>query len=404
MKTLLLTLFSVLIIQYSQAQNINDNKVSFDYIQLPLIKVRDTYKTYETRVEHAYLESNKDSLTMQELRKQRYETEFSNYKKNRDAIQTSYYNRLADWENKVNNGILSADGKPLPKPTAPLYPKAPDYLNVSQVQLNSDLPAESATNGINIQGFKKGLGGSILTINVQAIRNIKIIEKKSGSGKSTKYTYKCEYQLPVMVKFETPTDGVIFQEVILQGIQSYAMKSYKNQYEHKIYMLNNKALFYRELESSARKKAILATNEYLNNQLGYVRKSRRTEIYSVKKFKQYDYSDVTVAYSKTIAALNLVGKDKDHSSAKEKLELALDQWKQIMQESNDYDKKARINDKISGVIHCNIAEIEFWLNNFDKANTSVNLAINSGVLKARSHAKYVQSFYNNSRSRWNVHY
>ena len=79
MKTLLLTLFSVLIIQYSQAQNINDNKVSFDYIQLPLIKVRDTYKTYETRVEHAYLESNKDSLTMQELRKQRYETEFSNY-------------------------------------------------------------------------------------------------------------------------------------------------------------------------------------------------------------------------------------------------------------------------------------------------------------------------------------
>ena len=267
MKTLLLTLFSVLIIQYSQAQNINDNKVSFDYIQLPLIKVRDTYKTYETRVEHAYLESNKDSLTMQELRKQRYETEFSNYKKNRDAIQTSYYNRLADWENKVNNGILSADGKPLPKPTAPLYPKAPDYLNVSQVQLNSDLPAESATNGINIQGFKKGLGGSILTINVQAIRNIKIIEKKSGSGKSTKYTYKCEYQLPVMVKFETPTDGVIFQEVILQGIQSYAMKSYKNQYEHKIYMLNNKALFYRELESSARKKAILATNEYLNNQL-----------------------------------------------------------------------------------------------------------------------------------------
>ena len=404
MKTFVLTVLSLLIIQTTQAQNINDNKVSFYHIQLPLIKVREAYKTYETRVEHGYLESNKDSITMQEMRKQQYEAEFTNYKKRRDVIQSSYYSRLADWENKVNAGVLTADAKPLPKPTAPIYPQAPDYLSVSQVQLNSELPEESVTNGIDIQGFKKGLGGSILTINVQAIRNIKIIEKKSGSGKATKYSYKCEYQLPVMIKFETPTDGVVFQEVILQGNQNYTMKSYKNRYEHKIYMLNNKALFYSNLESSARSKAVVAANEYLNSELGYMQKTRRTEIYSIKKFKQYDYSDVTVAYSTTIAALHLVGKDKDHSSAKEKLEQALGQWKEVMLESNDYDKKARINDKISGVIHCNIAEIEFWLNNFDKANTSVNLAINSGVMKARNHAKYVQSFYNNSRSRWNVHY
>ena len=404
MKRLYFILIVLFVGQTAFAQNINDNKVSFNYIQLPLIEVKEAFQTYETRITHGYLESNKDSLTMLQMRKEQYEAEFTIYKKNRDAIQSAYYVRLADWDKKVNAGQLTVDGKPLPKPLQPNYPQAPNYLNVSQIQLNTEIPDESLSKGIMIEGFNKGLGGSILTLDVQAIRNIRITSKKSGSGASTKYKYTCRYSLPILVKFETPTEGVVLQEIILQNAQTYTMKTYKSQYEYLNYMLNNKRSFFLQLEASARKKAILEANKYINNQLGFVNKTRRTEIYSVKKFKQYDYSDVTTAFSATVSALQLVGNDKDHSAAEEKLKSALEQWKVILTESNSYDKKARINDKISAVIQCIVAEIEFWMNEFDNSQTATNLALNSGVSKAKNHAKSVVSFYKGLQNRWNVHY
>jgi len=404
MKSFYPLLIILLVAKVSFTQNINDNKVNFNYIQLPLIKVKDAFQTYETRIAHGYLASNKDSLTMLAMRKEQYEAAFISYKQNHDAIQTTHYTRLANWEKKVNAGQLTVGGKPLPKPLSPNYPQPPNYLRVSQVQLNTEIPDESIAKGISIDGFKKGLGGSILTIDVQAIRNIQITYKKSGTGTSTKYKYTCRYQLPVLVKFETPTEGVVLQEIILQNTQSYSMKTYKSKYEYLNYMLNNKQAFFLQLEASARKKAIIQANKHINNQLGYVKKTRGTEIYSVKKFKQYDYSDLTIAYSAAVSALQLVGNDKDHSEAKEKLETVLAQWKEVLFESNNYDKKARINDKISAVIQCNVAEIEFWLNHFDATQTAVNLAINSGVMKAKNHAKSAQHFYLSSKKRWDVHY
>ena len=62
-----------------KAQNIGDNKVTFQYIQLPKIKIDDKFNAYEVRVEHAYKDANQDSLAMHEMRKQaaltRYEQE-----------------------------------------------------------------------------------------------------------------------------------------------------------------------------------------------------------------------------------------------------------------------------------------------------------------------------------------
>ena len=210
--------------------------------------------------------------------------------------------------------------------------------------------------------------------------------------------------LPILIKFETPTDGILLQEVILQNKQIYNMKEQKSRYAHMAYILQNENQFYTNLEITARNKALKAANSYINNQLGYIKKTRKTEVYSVKKFKNFDYSDVTNAYSTTVSALQIVGKDLDHSLAKKKLETALAQWNEIFLESNDYDKKARINDKITAVIQCNVAEILFWLNQFDKNQSMLNLAENSSVLKAKNHARSQRNFYAGQKTRWDVHF
>ena len=113
---------------------------------------------------------------------------------------------------------------------------------------------------------------------------------------------------------------------------------------------------------------------------------------------------MTNAYSATVQALNLIKNDRDCSGAQEKLEAAVALWNEIMLESNTYDNKARINDKITAMIQCNIAEIQLWQTKFSEANTLLNLVINAGVMKAKSHAKKMKPFYENREKRWNVNF
>ncbi len=246
------------------------------------------------------------------------------------------------------------------------------------------------------------MGGSILTVDIQAIRNIRITMKQKGSGANTTYKYTCEYQLPINVRFETPVDGVVLQEVVLPNTQYYQMKKYSSQYEFDIYWLQNKEQFYRELEAYARKQAMNEVNNLLNDQLGFVNKTRSTEIYTVKRYKGYDYSDFDHAYATTVSALQKVGQDLEHEAAKESLEKALEEWKTILYESTPSDKKARVNDKVTALIRCNMAEILFWLNRFDEVRTEVSLAENSKVMKAKNHARLVKKFYEDQEKRWFV--
>jgi len=398
MKNLLLLLFISLITQFSWSQNIDDNRISFTFTQFPMVNIEKAFQTYEIRVEHAYEQSNQDSLTLLQTKKANYEQAFLEYKRRRDAIEINYLRQLSAWQKKENASTDQQNSSP--KPKVPIYPTPPDYSKIIAPILNSQFTDANAHQAINIEGFTKGLGGSILTVDIQAIRNIRIVMKKSGSGANTKYKYTCEYQLPISIRFETPTNGIVLQETILQNTQTYKMKNYSSQYDFDIYWLQNKATFYRELENYARKQALSQANILINDQLGFVVKTRSTEIYTVKRFKGYDYSDFNQAHSATVAAFQKVGSDKEHSLAKEALEEALKQWNTILYESTPSDKKARVNKKITAVVRCNIAEILFWLNRFQESRTATNLAENSGVIKAKNHARSAKNFYNDQEKRW----
>jgi hypothetical protein len=182
------------------------------------------------------------------------------------------------------------------------------------------------------------------------------------------------------------------------------MSDQKSQYDHQIYMLDNKDEFYNKLELYARNAALLETNNYLNNRFGYINKSRATEIYSVKSFKNYDYTDVTQAYSLAVQALQVVGVERDRDVAMNRLDGAIDAIKMILEESNFSDKKARINTKVTAMLQCNLAELLIWQGEYDKADATINIALNSREGKAKRHCKGVTGFYADQRKRWNVHY
>ena len=57
MKTILTLCLFIGFISVVCAQNIDDNKVNFKYIQLPLQKVNPLFSNYEVRVNHLYKKS-----------------------------------------------------------------------------------------------------------------------------------------------------------------------------------------------------------------------------------------------------------------------------------------------------------------------------------------------------------
>ena len=389
-------------------QNINDHKISFTYIQLPLQKIDSQYDNYSVSVEHAYEQANEDSTNLFEIRQQAalafFNTQIEIYQNQRDSLDRIHLTNLATWEKQVNAGVTNPDGTQLPRPNPPIYPAPPAYPRTEQPVLHSEYLNENVTQRINLAGYEVGTGEVEITITLNPIRNIRIVSGKKGTGAATKYTYSARYILPIGVKVTSPTQGILMETTLFDNEQSYNMRDYDSQFEYELYMKDNREVFFRELETYARSQALSMTNDYINNQFGFVERNRVAEIYSVKSYKGYDYTDVTNAFTKITFALQEVSNSRDRSTAQAKIQDAINATIGILEESNLSDNKSRINDKITAMLQCNLAELYVWQGEFDKCEATMNIASNSGEGKARRHLDDEKGFYADQRKRWEVHY
>ncbi|MFN5031185.1 MAG: hypothetical protein ACK5FX_03105 [Flavobacteriia bacterium] len=384
------------------AQNVDDNKVSFAYIQLPLKKLDSSIKTYKTLVNHLYKEANKDSLKMLEIRQKdellKYQSEYRIWQDKKAVLDKDYFTKMAAYEKAINAGTTAT------QPLVPVYPASPIYNPTINVQLHTEIADVDFQKSVSLQGFDQAEGGLIVLIDLYPMRSNKIVERKSGSGAGTKYDYNYQYILPVGITVTTPDGTVLLKQILMDELQNEHLKSFSSQYDYLVWKIDNEQGLFKNIEQKARANAFSNVNQLLNDQFGFVKMTRETEIYTVKKYKQYEYSDVTAAYTATAQALALVSKDKNRATAIPKLDQAIAKWKGILEESNLYDEKARVNDKITAMIHCNLAELYEWKGDYNNAELELNLALNSGVFKFKNHSERMKDFYTAQRTRWEIHY
>ena len=408
MKQLLLTVAIFCGTSLSFAQNINDHRMTFRYIQLPNIKIDNSFDQYELKVEHDYLLANEDSTALHKMRQDAAIASFhqlsDRYHADRDSLDRSYLQSLSTWEKAVAAGSTNADGTPLQKPNPPMYPEPPAYPNIPSPILHSPYDATNINQLVSVEGFEEGMGGIVISIAIQPIQHFPIVKTQKGTGATVKHQYKAPYILPIELKVQSPTQGIILEKTLFTNTMYYNMPDRSSHYDHELYMLDNHGALYSEIEAYARNAALNSTRTYLNNEIGFVTKARSIEAYSVKRFKDYDYSDVTDAFTKMTLALVTVKNDRDRSGAEDKIEEALEAFNAILEESNLHDNKARINDKITAMIQCNIAELLVWKADFDKAEGIANIALNSGEGKAKRHIRDEMGFYADQRKRWEANY
>lgn len=408
MKTVLLALAFTITGNFVHSQNINDHKISFNYIQLPLMKIDPQFNQYSVIVTHDYEQANRDSTALFAIRQEAamavFQENLAQYYREHDSLTRMHLMNLSDWEQKVNSGVKNSVGAALPEPVPPIFPTPPEFPRIEAPILHSAYTNEEVSQRINLDGYEIGEGQVEVTISIQPIRNIRIISSTKGTGASMKYDYTAKYILPIGLKVNSPTQGILMETTLFESEMTYNMRDQKSKYDHELYMMDNKETFIRELEVYARTQALSRANDHLNDNFGFVERTRVAEIYSVKSFKDYDYTDVTNAFTKITFAFQEVGADRSRAGAMDEIQAAMNAIKGILEDSNLSDNKSRINDKITAMLHCNLAELYVWQGEFNKADATVNLIMNSGEGKAKRHIDDETGFYSNQRKRWEVHY
>jgi len=386
----------------SYSQNVTDNKISFTYIQLPTNPIDSKYTQFELVVVKDFEKSNEDSLMAYQIKLDnsnvQYETAMNNWKEQKKNLDRNYLTQLAAWEKSTYTNAAAV------MPTAPTYPPQPVKQDVAQPNMHEDLPADQVNNMVTLDGFSKGTGGAKIALTFKGIGNMKVVETKSGSGSTTKYAYKIDYTMPVEIKVETPSQGVVLNTIILSEVRSYTLKEYASKYEYQLWYLDNQTQLWSELQKQARSTAMTEITTFLNNSCGFSTRTWTTEIYSVKSHKDFNYDDLTQAFTTAKQGYDLIYQTRDRKNGQAKLTEAINIWKKALTESNPNDNKARINDKVTALIYYNIAEAYLWMSNFDESEQYINKAINAGEMKYKTEAKRLQGVLADQKLRWNANY
>ena len=399
MKKTLLFCFTAMSV-LSIAQNVTENKVNFGYIQLPENPIDDSYTTFEVIVDRTYEKANEDSLmayqTRLEIASANYEAELNAWREQEKIIQRDYLKQMKKKKKLVDAGQASQ------QPIRPVASQQPSMVEVKDPMLHSDITDEAVTSKITLEGYSKAPGGASITLGVLPISDFSIVNKKTGSGTSTKYVYSANYKLPMTIKVETPSQGVILNTIIRNTIQVYNLETYVTPYDFQLWWLDNEASFWIDFEQKVRNVVFAETKETINNKCGYPIKTRACEVYTVKKFKDHSYNDLTNAYSAAQQGYMGISGSRDYTGGHSKLQEANNIWEQMLKESNLSDNKSRVNDKVTALLYCNLAESYCWLNDFNNSMRYINLAKGAGVNKFKRIAERIEKVVNNNKNRFNA--
>lgn len=362
----------------ASAQNIQEQDVTFKYVQLPITPINDGTLSYNLTVTMNYLSKNDDSTKNYNAKMDLWRSELGTamdlWEQEKIKADKQYYSQLMIWETQYNAGNTTAVKPvktPYPAPNIKPRPKAPMLL--------LELTPSTIMAGIKLEGLTQTTTSAVkIELIYEGFERSAIPQmKQSGTAPNIKYYYEVTYRHPVTLKIDVPGRGLVVNERVpgCDGFRSGRTAEYKTQAELQMYWLENEKIFWEERQRAAINETVAEINNYLTEKVAYPVKSRRAEIRTVKS-KDFDYTDLLNAYSSfQDGALMLQYKDKK-SQSKEKFQAAITIWEKALTESDINDKKARIDKFVTSAIYVNLMEAYLWMDDFANAEIYGNKAIN----------------------------
>ncbi|MFT7156931.1 MAG: hypothetical protein ACI8Q1_001946 [Parvicella sp.] len=372
------------------AQNVQDQKINFSYIQLPSTPIEGTENYYIEIDNSLYAAANEDSLSMYEAKLDMAELQMTAWQEQKKTIDKMHLLEMAKWEKATNGGVVALT--PVKQP----YPEMPKMKSeIPAPILTEDIELSTVDARIALEGFSKSSNGAKITIKFLGLQNAKITETKSGSLATTKYEYKATYKMPAIITIENEGQGIIYNQTLgnsLVTVTAGDKASYASKYEYEYWELEKLDQFWIDAQTKAINSLLASINNSINQECGFPKKQYATEIYTVKSFKSFDYGDLIEGYTKAKQGFDLVRDPEDMSDSKSKLDEAIQIWMAALEESTPSVNKSRINDKVTALLYVNIAEAYLWMNEFDEADTYIQKAKVGGVGKYKREAQDMEAF------------
>lgn len=392
----ILLVVSILITGASLAQNVDDQKIGFNYIQLPSDPIKGP-KVYTLETTHdKYMAANEDSLAAYEGRIALAESQLVTWIDQKKKIDQAYLLEMDKWQKSLNAGT------PIAEPVKPPYPEMPKLKEeLDEPILTSDISEGIIDAAIRLEGFSKGEGGAVVKIDFEGLKNASVEKKVTGTGAATKYEFYAKYEMPASVTIEVPGQGIIVNENINLGQRSKLIDKFDSEYSFQYWRIDNYNQYWKTLQEQEINSILVTINNIINDKCGFPSKQYATEIYTVKKHKGQNYNDLIDAYTKAKSGYDLIYKDISKSEAKSKLKQACSIWEKALQESDMNDSKARINDKVTALIYVNLAEAYMWMDDWSTADNYIQKAkiISVAAGKYKREAEDVESIMNYLKER-----
>ncbi|HLP12241.1 MAG TPA: hypothetical protein VK177_09955 [Flavobacteriales bacterium] len=366
------------------SQTMQDHKAIVKYKQLPAVNINDGSNMYSVVVETPFLQKNQDSMALYELTKQNYmkevETALDNWRlQNSGAGDRNYWAQMAAYEKAVNAGTPPPQ-MPQQAPAAAFvfnkpYPKKPFLLK--------EVNAASVTAGIKIEGLTQQADAPVkITLVWNGFEKGPIKENKTGTGALTKYKYEIQYRHRITLKIDVPGKGLVVNENIpdMEGYRVYNTSEFATKGDFKLWWIDNEASFWEQRQNELVMQHVATINNYLNEKVGYPSKTYAVEMHSVKKSKEYDFTDYTTAWNAAQDGLLKVEYKDKQAEVNQKLQQAIDIWNKALTESDLNNKKARINREVTSATYVNLATAYLWQGNYVEAELACNkgLAVDFG--------------------------
>jgi hypothetical protein len=399
-------------------QKIKDEKISFDYTRLPYINVGNSVTTYNGSIELTYLSRIEGAQAMYEQELAAAEDEFNSnmaaWESAKQQIDADFDAAMAAYNSKsagakiLESAILN-ESKPVKAP----YPVMPRKRIVPQPVLPKVYdPNVLGSSFVKIDGFTMGTDANALQVVVK-LNGFEVGEVRDEQ-KTTKRTDKSgrvydeityfkvvTYKHPMSVRVVSPEKGMLVDEFLeaCNGYRTFRTQPYKSQYDLNRYYEINEPSILAKLDDEITMDNLAVVRDYLNDNFGYSLVKRETILNDVEH-KKVPYTDYNEAYIEAFSGYNMLASESTVEEGKAKIQKAVALWEKALEESDLEDKKARINEKVTGITRLNLAEAYTWLNDYTKAEEQINRIKLIGKNKFEKYADDYIAFIRDQRARF----
>ena len=377
-----ITLFLLLAGFWANAQKISYMSATINYTQLPVTPLDKAYKNYQVLILSDYLQKNVQAKAKYQTDAAKaendYQTEAKKYWQTRLQDSLTVETQLNVWF-RLTPQLQAVTPRPVfqPQPmpvkavvTEPLYDKEfnNDLLATQHIKLEgyNRLPENAVIIQINMIGFE--------STEAKPTTQKKQVKGADGRMRDTlTYVYQFNYRHTFKVKILLPNGKFAMDELFPSTINysTFNSKDFYNQAELEGYWYAQKNNEITAAQEKVAKDNLKAINDYLNDNHGFIPKSRTVQVI-YPSAKKVNYDDLKDAATNAKSGYGIITNPATAQQGEEYLRKAIATWETALKESNLTSKKARINENVTESILLNLAEAYIWLNDFIKSQEYLN--------------------------------